>query len=174
MADQRESRLKRAINPMPESMRILKSPLVGNVLRILAVPFFGFILWNFAFVLFALFVRLALLFFPTDFARTSSWFMTSMLIIFSVLLVALSWFVFRSILPDLFKAIYATMPLAVMFVSIGILTYPQPVLAYGLNGLAFVAILAYLVKTKQPWIYYYALGFTASTLLIFTLLGGEI
>jgi len=156
-------------------MKLIKSPLVRkNILSILAVPFFGFLLWNFAFMLDAVIVRFALLFFPADFARTSPWFMTSMLIVFGVLIVALSWFVFRSTLPDLFKAIYATMPLAVMFVSIGILTYPQPVLAYGLNGLAFVAILAYLVKTKQPWIYYYALGFTTLTLLIFTLLGGEI
>lgn len=160
---------------MRVKMRMPKSPLVRkNILSILAVPFFGFLLWNFAFMLDAVIIRFALLFFPADLARTSSWFMTSMLIVYGGLIVALSWFVFRSTLPDLFKAIYATMPLAVMFVSIGILTYPQPVLAYGLNGLAFVAILAYLVKTRQPWIYYYSLIFTASTLLIFTLLGGEI
>lgn len=156
-------------------MKLIKSPLARkNILAILAVPFFGFLLWNFAFMLDAVIVRFTLLFFPADFARTSPWFMTSMLIVFGVLIVALSWVVFRSTLPDLFKAIYATMPLAVLFVSIGILTYPQPVLAYGLNGLAFAVILGYLLKTKRPWIYYYALGFTTLTLLIFTLLGGEI
>lgn len=156
-------------------MKLIKSALVRKtILSVLAVPFFGFLLWNIIFILYALFVRLVLLFFPADFARTSQWFMPSMLIVFGVLIAVLSWFVFRSTLPDLFKAIYATMPLAVLFVSIGILTYPQPVLAYGLNGLAFAAILVYLYRTKQPWIYYYALIFTALTLLIFTLLGGEI
>lgn len=149
-------------------------PYVKNILSALAVSFFGFALWNTAFIAYALLVRLALLFAPVDFARMSSWFMSSTLVLFIAMLAGLSWFVFRLSLPDLFKAIYLTMPLVVVLVSIGILTYPNPILAYGLSAVLVADVIIYLRHTKRPWIYYYATLFTAITLLVFSLAGGEI
>ncbi len=153
---------------------LLKKPLIKNILSVLAVSFFGFALWNTAFIVYAALVNLPMLFLPPDFARTSHWFMTLMLIVFFVLLVVLSWFVFRSSLPDLFKATYMTMPLVVALVSIGILTYPNPWLAYWLSASVVAVALTILIMTKRSWIYYYAILFTSITLLIFTLSGGEI
>ncbi len=96
------------------------------------------------------------------------------LALYVVFFIVLSWFVFRSKLPAVIKAIFATAPLVVIYVSIGILTYQLPALSYGLCGLVFAAILAYLYRTKQQWIYYYSVIFTTLTLLIFTLSGGDI
>ena len=155
-------------------MKTLENVPVKNILSALAVPFFGFALWNVIFMLFALLVRVVLLFLPVDFVRTSSWFMPLMLILFDIAILALSWFIFRLGLPDLMKAVYATVPLAVIFVSIGIFTFPWSALAYGLNGFVFGMIIGYLYYAKKPWIYLYTTVFVAGTLLIFTLLGGEI
>ncbi len=140
----------------------------------MAVSFFGFALWNAAFIAFAALVNLPMLLLPADFARTSHWYMNFMLVLFIGLLIVLSWFVFRSSLPDLFKATYLTMPLVVVLVGIGMLTYPNPWLSYGLSTGIVVLLLICLRLTKRPWIYYYATLFTAITLGIFTLSGGEI
>ncbi len=156
-------------------MKLIKSPIVRkNILTILAVPIFGYILWTIVFLLYALIVNLIFLLIPLGVARTIPLFRSLILVLYIVLFIVLSWFVFRSKLPAVIKAVYATAPLAVIYVGIGILTYQLPVLSYGLCGLVFIAILVLLYRTKQQWIYYYSVIFTTLTLLIFTLSGGEI
>lgn len=150
---------------------ILKRPVVKNILSALAVSFFGFILWNLAFVLYALFAKTVLIFAPAEVVHPSSWYM---LVIFVALLGIISWFVLRSALPDLVKAAWTTAPLVVVLTAIGILTYPNPLLSYGLSAAVVLLTLLCLWLTKKSWIYFYATLFTAITLLIFTLSGGEI
>lgn len=150
---------------------ILNNPYVKNILSALAVSFFGFILWNLAFVLYALFVKTVLIFTPVEVVHPSSWYM---LLIFAVMLAILSWFVLKSTLPDLIKATWTTVPLVVVLVGIGILTYPNSLLSFGLSAAVVMLILLYLWLSKTSWIYFYATLFTTITLLIFTLSGGEI
>lgn len=153
---------------------LLKNPFVKNLLSALAVSFFSFVLWNVAFVLYALFFQIVHIFTPIDMARSSLWLTPYILIVFTLMVAVLSWFVFQSSLPDLVKATCATAPLVIVLVSIGILTYPNPWLAYALSTVVVALALTYLRLSKKPWIYYYAALFTAITLLIFNLAGGEI
>jgi len=159
---------------------MFKNRYIKNVLSALAVAVFGFVLLNltflFDFLFQSLIVRFIKLFIPiiVDPEMDYHWFPPMMHASFVVVIGLISWFIFKSKLGKIYKAIYSTVPLAVVFATIGIFLYRWPVLAYGINTLVFGVILFYLYKTKKPWIYYYTLILVALVLLIFTLSGGEI
>jgi hypothetical protein len=155
-------------------MKATNRDYLMNALSAVAVSLFGILLWNVTFVLYALFVQLVLRLMPVDFTRNATLPMSSLLIVFFLIIAALSWFVFRSRLPDLIKATYATVPLVISLVGIGILTYQIPWLTYALSAAVVTSVLIGLRLAKRSWIYYYAALFTALTLLFFTLSGGEI
>ena len=67
-----------------------------------------------------------------------------------------------------------TVPLAVVFVTIGIFLYRWSAAAYSLGGLFGAGVLYYLYRAKQPWIYYYTVMLVGLVLAIFSLAGGEI
>jgi hypothetical protein len=93
---------------------------------------------------------------------------------FAVLIVLISWFVFRTKLKTIYKAIYLTVPLATVLVTLGIFFYQLPVVLFLIAGLIIISLLYYFYRTKQHWIYYYAVILVSVVLTIFTLLGGEI
>jgi len=156
----------------------LKSPVIKNILSALAVAFFGFILLNLAFLFDYLFqsaIRLLIrIFTPADLYMKFTWFPPAMHFLFVIVIGLISWLVFRSKLRVLFKAIYMTVPLAVVFVTLGMFLYPWPLIALFLGGLFAIGILYYFYLTKQPWLYYYTVILVGLTLAIFSLLGGEI
>lgn len=153
---------------------MFKNSYLKNVLTVLLVAFAGFILLNLTFLLYALSVTLADRFLPVDFGATHRWFGPLTLSIFIVIIALISWLVLKSKLNKIYKATYLTVPLAVVFMVIGIILYRWPVFAYGINALIFGAVLVYLYKTKKPWLYYYTVILIALVLLIFTLSGGQI
>ncbi|MGV8171611.1 MAG: hypothetical protein ACP5OA_02860 [Candidatus Woesearchaeota archaeon] len=159
-----------------------KKSIVKNILWILAVTVGGFILWSITFLLDALFQGVIRRFFglltPSGPEMGAGygyiWFPAMMHFSFLILICLISWPIFKSRLGTLYKAIYSTVPLAVIFVTIGMFLYQWPVLVYIIGGLFGINILYYLYRTKQSWIYYFAVIFTGIILAIFTLLGGEI
>jgi hypothetical protein len=158
--------------------KLLKNQVLKNILSALAVAFFGFILLNIAFLFDYLFQSVIMLliriFTPADLYMEFTWFPPMMHVLFVVLIGLISWLVFRSKLRVLFKATYMTVPLAVVFVTIGMFLYPWPLVALLLGGLVAMGILYYFYLTKQPWLYHYTVILVALTLAIFSLLGGEI
>lgn len=153
---------------------MFKNSYVKNVLYVLAVAFFGFILLNLTF-LFDAFITLSVgRFFTADFPMTNQWFAPIMHIIFIVIIALISWFVFKSKFVEIYKVIYFTVPLAVTFVTIGIFLYRWPILLYSVSVLIFGGIIIYLYRTKKSWLYYYTLILVASVLLIMSLLGVDI
>jgi len=94
--------------------------------------------------------------------------------LFVVIIGLISWLVFRSKLGVLYKAIYMTVPLAVIFVTLGILLYRWPVVAYSLGSLFAIGVLYYFYHTKKPWLYYYTLILVGLAMLMVGLLGIEI
>jgi hypothetical protein len=157
---------------------MFNNPWVKNVLAALAVAFFGFILLNLTFLFDFLFQSLvdgAVRFFtPEDVNMAWRWFPPTKHVMFVVIIGLISWPILRSKLGTLYKAIYLTVPLAVILVSIGIFLYPWPVVPYLVGGFITIGILYYLYRTRQSWLYYYTVVLVALTLMIFTLLGGEI
>lgn len=157
---------------------MFKNPIVKNVLSAIAVAGFGFILLNLAFLFDYLFQSLVdgfiKLFTPVNFNMTCYWFPPIKHAMFVVIIGLISWLIFRSKLGVLYKAIFMTVPLAVVYVTIGIFFYRWPIIVYSLGGLFSISILYYFYRTKKPWLYYYTLILVGITMLIVGLLGIEI
>ncbi len=174
-------RLRRA-GFLPARLNIKKSmfknPIVKNILSAVAVAGFGFILLNLTFLLDFLFQSLVLgfikLFTPADLMMTYNWFPPMMHAFFMVVIGLISWPIFRSKFGVLYKAIYMTVPLAVVFVTLGIFLYRWPIAAYSIGSLFSIGILYYLYRTKQPWLYYYAVILVGLAMLLVGLVGVEI
>jgi hypothetical protein len=157
---------------------VLKSPVVKKILSAVAVAIFGFILLNltflFDFLIQSLVDRVVKLFTPVDINMAWSWFPPVKHAMFVGIIGLISWFVFRSKLGVLYKAIYMTVPLAVVFVTLGIFLYRWPPAAYSLGGLFGACVLYYFNRTKQPWLYYYTVILIGLAMLLVGLLGVEI
>ena len=113
-------------------------------------------------------------FIKIDLMTTRYWFPPMMHGLFVVVIGLISWSIFKSKLGTLYKAIYMTVPVAVVLVTIGIFFYQWPAVAFSLGGLFSFGVLYYFYRTKQPWIYYYAVILVTVTLAIMTVLGVEI
>jgi hypothetical protein len=102
------------------------------------------------------------------------WFPPMMHAAFVALIGLISWAIFRTKIRALFKAIYLTVPTAVVLVTLGIFFYQLPVIPYLLGFLLIAGVLYCFYRTKQPWLYYYSVILIGLVLAIFTFLGGEI
>jgi len=158
--------------------KLFKNPLVKNILSAVAVAIFGFILLNITFLFDFIFqsaIRgLIRLFIPLDPNTDLYWFPPLMHASFVIIIGIISWFVFRSKLKVLYKAIYMTVPLAVVLVTIGIFLYHWPVAAYSLGSLFGIGVLCYFYRAKKPWLYYYTVILVGLAMLIVGLFGIEI
>lgn len=97
------------------------------------------------------------------------------LLVFIVLLMVGTYFVFRSQWDDLIKATFLTMPLMSLFVVLGVALYqlPQFVLfALGAGIVGALCVTFYL--RKMPWLYYFAVAYVAALALWIVLAGIEI
>ncbi len=157
-----------------------KNPLLKNILSALAVPLFGYLLLNAAFLLDYLFQtlinRVVAIFIQPDVNPLMSvpWYPPFLHILFMLLILALTRLVFRSKLPVLVKAIYMTVPLATVFVTFGIAFYAWPVVPYLLGGALAAALIVYFQRTHQPWLFSYTVVLVTLVLSLFFLFGGEI
>jgi hypothetical protein len=155
-----------------------KNTIVKNILSAIAVAGFGFILLNLAFLFDYLFQSLVdgfiKLLTPVNFNMTCYWFPPIKHAMFVVIIGLISWLIFRSKLRVLYKAIFMTVPLAVVYITIGIFFYRWPIIIYSLGGLFNIGVLYYFYRTKKSWLYYYTLILVGITMLIVGLLGIEI
>jgi hypothetical protein len=157
---------------------MFKNTYVKSFLSAIVIAVLGYVLLILTFIFDALFQSLIdgvfKLFTSTDINMVWPWFPPVKHAMFIVVIALISWFVFKSKLADIYKATCSIVPSAVIFASIGMFLNRWPVLVYGLSALVFLAIIAYLYKTKRSWFYYYAVFLITFSMLIFTLLGGEI
>jgi hypothetical protein len=139
---------------------------------------FGFILLNltfiFDFLLQSLVDKIVRLFTLVDFNMAWHWFPMLKHLMFVVIICLISWLVYRSKLGVLYKAIFMTVPLAVIYVTIGMFFYQWLIIVYSLGGLFSIGVLYYFYRTKKPWLYYYTLILVGLAMLLVGLLGIEI
>ena len=140
----------------------------------LAVVAGGFVLLNLLFILYALLGTLAEYLLPEYITLASFWFGPTLHLVFLLLIGFISWLVFRTQWPVLIKSIYLSVPIAVALVTVGMFLNQNPVIAFLLSALICIGVLYYFYHTKKPWLYSYAVGLTAISLAIFSLLGGQI
>jgi len=157
---------------------MLKNPYVKNILSALAIVFGGSILLNLTFLFDFLFQSLVdeiiKLFTSVDFNMAWSWLPPVKHGIFVILIGSISWFIFKSKLPKLIKAIYLTVPTAVVLATIGIFFYQWQLLPFVLGGIAVLGTLYFFYKKRLPWVYWFAVIIVALALLVMTLTGQEI
>ena len=156
----------------------LKNSIAINILSALAVVVFGFILLNLAFIFDALYQGIidgiVGLFTSVDFNMAWSWFPPVKHAMFVVIIGLISWTVFKSKLKTIFKAIFMTVPLAIVFATIGMFLYRWPLISYLLGALFSLGVLYYLYKKKEHWLYYFTLILISLVMLLVGLLGVEI
>lgn len=158
--------------------KFFKKPLVKNILWVLAVCFFGIILLNLTFMFDALYQgairRIVMMFMPFNPESTMYRFPILMHGSFVVIIGIISRFIFKSKMRTLFKAIYMPVPVATVLVMLGMFLSNKPTISYTVGTVLCLITLYYFYRTKQPWIYYFAVIVTALTLVIYTISGGQI
>lgn len=125
-----------------------------DLLSMLVIAGGGFILFNLAFMLAAIVIN------GTSRLIDSSPEAPPSIVglgIYLILIVLLSWFVFRSKLNDLAKATFLTVPLMVVLMMVGVQFNLQSKWMIAAIGVVIVgAVLLFLLKKKLSWLYYFA------------------
>jgi len=143
-------------------------PWVNHLIAAVIIVAGGFLLFNFAFISAAFIINtsIKLLNMPGNSAPP-----LLARVVYVVLILVLSWFVFRSRLSDTLKATFLTMPLMVVLVSIGIFTYQLTKgVVVGLGAAVVAAVLFYIRHKKLSWKYYFAVVYVAVLALMIMLL----
>lgn len=159
---------------------VFKNPTFKNILSALAVALFGMILLNITFLIDALFQSaidfIMRLFIETDVDMNIAWNWFPLLKhgLFFIIVGCISFVVFRSKISVLYKAIFMTVPVALVLATIGMLFYRIPGVVYLLGGIFSLGSLYYCYRTKQPWLYYYTIILIALVMFITTISRTEI
>lgn len=153
---------------------MLKIPSVKNILSAVTVTGVGYVLLNLVFLFYALVAWVLEEVTPGSPLMKRMWIGPISLTVATILIAFISWFIFRSKLATLYKAIYMTVPSAIVFTIIGITLYRWPVLAYTAGILLGAGIMIYFYLSKKPWLYYYVLISVGLALAVSSLLGAQI
>jgi len=153
---------------------MLKNPIIKNILSAVAVVGFGFVLLNLTFIFFAAVGFLITFLVPGGLEAVQSWIGPVSFAVSTLFIAIFSWLIFRSGWPTLVKAIYMTVPTAVVLVLDGILFYRWPIIANSIGTLLVLATLYFFYRTEQPWLYFFSVILVSLALLIMGLSGTEI
>ena len=147
-------------------------PWQKSLLSMIIIIIGGFILFNFAFILTALVVRATMFIIRAPENMPPPYIGRYITVI---LILIMSYIVFRSRLNDTIKATYLTMPLMVALVMIGLSLYGKPQwVIYGTGALVIFAVTIYLYKKKLSWLYYFSTFYVAILGLYIMISGMEI
>lgn len=148
------------------------------ILHSLAVAVLGFIFLNLAFLLdYAYQSLIRLIISPLltiDLFRATFWFPMGLHVSYVFLIAILARFIFKSNIHRIIKAAFLTVPLATVYVTIGIVTYDKPVITYILGTIFGAGTLVYLLRTKRHWLYIFAWALISFMILYGALTGAEI
>lgn len=130
-----------------------------NLMSILVIVLGGFVLFNLAFILAALFINGAMRIVGTTNSPLPHFFSR---VLYLVVIFLISLGVFKSKANTLVKATYLTMPLMIILVFLGMVLYGQPILLIiAICGLIISMVLLYLYKKNLSWHYYFATLYVA-------------
>lgn len=156
---------------------IEKKSLKSIILQVILIAVVAFILWNVVFILDYLFslTILDLVKLLTGGSEQDFDFLMPLIqVAYASLFGRAAWLVWKSRVKIIYKAIFLTIPMAIVLVLAGIFFYRWPAAAFGVGTLATLGVLFQFQRTKQPWQYWWSVIFTSVALAIFFLSGGEI
>lgn len=147
-----------------------------KVLTIIVIPVFGYVLLLATFMLAAIFRAALFRIFRIGGGpeETAGLLVGSWRLLFMALMLLVSWFILRSKLPELYKAVYAAVPVAVVMTIVGIYLNRWPAAVYAVDALIYGGIILYLYKAKKSWVYYYAVTWITAALLFMMAAGIDI
>jgi len=151
-----------------------KNGILKKLLAAVAIVLGGFFLFNVVFLIFAGVINGVLFFLPDDFMATNPWYMPVAMTTIGVAFLVGFFFLFKSKLFPLLKAIFMTVPAAIVFVGIGIALYRWPFAVYTVSTLVGLITFYGFYRTKAPWLYYFSVLYVTIALVIMTLTGAEI
>jgi len=159
-----------------EGPNVKLKPWQTSVFSMLVIVGVGFVLFNVAFILaYAVMIGYELVVMPfADRIGDAGQIHFSWHYIYLLLVLLLSWIVLHRPLPDLVKATFFTLPLVVVLTEVGIQFYRWPVLVWVIGAVIVGAVLSYLYKTKQSWLYYFATFYVVAAEIFVLLSGMEI
>ena len=152
---------------------MIKNPILRNTLSASAILVSIPIMLTLLFLLYALIFNFYNMLIPLKPDGPNPYFVIRPITLF-VILAVLTWFILRSKISTLYKAMYITWPVATVLAFVGIYFERSPVLIYSLCALFALGILAYLFFTKKSWLYYFSVIPISIVLLLVQLLGVEI
>jgi hypothetical protein len=151
---------------------------IKNILLALAIVIFSYVSLILAFILDAVYqsvIRgIAEFFIPFTLDSKLYWFPVFMHLSFVLIIGIISWFIFKSKLKSIYKAIFMPVPMAVVYATIGMFFNRLPIVVYLLGALFGFSVLCYIYKKKQSWMYYFSLFYITLLMLLVVLLGIEI
>ncbi|MFA5745508.1 MAG: hypothetical protein WCX82_01570 [archaeon] len=161
------------------SSKLIKNPIIEKILSGIGIIVIGYVLLILTFLLAAVFQgllsRLFGLFIQLNENSPYTIIPGIMRQLFLIFIFFISWLILhKSKLPDFWKATYLVVPLATIFVTIGIFFYQTPAIVYLLGLIFGVAVFYYLYKTKKSWLYYFSFFFICIVMLLVQFLKIEI
>ncbi|MEW6173205.1 MAG: hypothetical protein AB1510_09105 [Bacillota bacterium] len=151
----------------------IENIVIRNIVYVAIILVGGFALFNAAFMLAAIVVNgiNLLLRLSSDSQPPTIY----SILVFILLLLVASYFVFRSKLDDLIKATFLTMPLMSLLIAIGVSLYEQPkYVPISIGAVIIVALTGYFYIKKMPWMYYFAELYVAALAFFIVLTGIDI
>lgn len=156
----------------------MNKKILKNVLSIISIPIFGFILLNITFLVYAVLNFITIRFIGIIVSSNPEIYLPEFHFIlrfcFVLIILLISYFIFKSKIKTIFKAIFLVVPTATILVIMGIFLYQWPIISYIFGFILVSSAIYYFYKKKQPWIYYYSIILISVVLAIFTATGGEI
>ena len=157
---------------------MMKNKTLKYIFQALGIAIFGYILLNFVFVFDFVFQNLidsfVRLFAQIEGNRIWPWYPTLKHFLFVLIIFVISPFIFKSKIKTIYKAIFFTVPLAVIYVTIGMFLYRWPVAVYILSAYFFFGTLYFFYRKKLSWIYTYTTILVTLALLLMNLSGAQI
>ncbi len=140
-----------------------------NILSVISVLFFGFVLLIIAFMMVAGIVGFLGLFIKEGDIPA-----IKMPVAAIIVFLIFGCLTFLTKFSTLVKATFLTVPFAIIMVGSGITFYQWPAISYASGVLITFAALGVLYYKKQPWQYYVAIIFVAIAMLIMAITGTDI
>ncbi len=138
-------------------IKFFKNPRIKNILSALFIAGFGFIFLNVTFMFDYFYQSLVRgiiqLFLSVDIFSGYAIIPPIMHISFVLIIGIITRFIFISKLETLVKATFMTVPLTVVFVTIGMFLFRWPLVGFVLGSCFTLGVFYYLYRTKQPWLY---------------------
>lgn len=139
---------------------LFKKPIIKNIFSALMIAFTSFVLLNLTFI-FDFFIQSLM---GKIFIDNQQF--PSKHLFFLFLIILVSWKIMTSKLNKFIKAVFLIVLLAVVYATIGIVSYPNTIISITLGGLISTACFIFLKYRKLHWYYYFSLILISLMMLI--------